>query len=471
MNIYSTSKLGRIYHFLGIFFLLLFSKIALSQTTNDSMPSKPIEIYNDFNVTPILSKLNIPLNIDRWELEQSINKKIVGALYEDYSYTDNDNDNLMVKVLKTQDIRIGFYGQQINYTVPLNIWLKKKVAFTELEGTGEITIKFVTDFLVKDDWSLETKTHVESYEWNKAPVMKMTGFDVPIRYLADVVIDKSKYKLAAAIDAQVKSSLDLKKNIQETWNTMQKPILMSPDYKMWVKLTPKNMTMSPLVTDGNDIKSTISLETISDVSMGTKPFFRENSVLPPYMVAPATNLDSFSINLLTDIPYSEAEVIGQKIMVGQKFEQNGKNVTVEDLHIYGQGEKMVINTKLSGSLNGNIFLTGKPFFNPVTSSIEMKDVDFELESKNFLMKSAAWLFHRGIAKKMQNAIKIPVGDKMKEMQNLVQEKLKNYQFTNNIVMKGNLDHVSIDDIHLTPGSIRVVINSIGKLSLLVKGLD
>ena len=132
MNIYSTSKLGRIYHFLGIFFLLLFSKIALSQTTNDSMPSKPIEIYNDFNVTPILSKLNIPLNIDRWELEQSINKKIVGALYEDYSYTDNDNDNLMVKVLKTQDIRIGFYGQQINYTVPLNIWLKKKVAFTEL---------------------------------------------------------------------------------------------------------------------------------------------------------------------------------------------------------------------------------------------------------------------------------------------------------------------------------------------------
>ena len=231
------------------------------------------------------------------------------------------------------------------------------------------------------------------------------------------------------------------------------------------------MSMSPLISDGNDIKSLISVEAISDVSMGAKPFFRENSKLPPFVQAPASAADSFSINLLTDVPYSEAEQIGRTIMVGQKFEQGGKTVVVEDLHLYGQGEKMVIDTKMSGSLNGNIYLIGTPFFNATERTIEMKDLDFELKSKNFLAKSAAWLFHRGIAKKMQAAIKIPIGDKMEAMQALAQEKLTNYVISNSISLRGTLTHVSIDGIHLTTGSIRVLINSTGKLSMAVKGLD
>ena len=196
------------------FFLLLTLQSLFLTAQTDSMPTAPTEKYSDFNVAPVSSQVNIPLNIDRWELEQSINKKVTGILYEDYSYEDNNNDNLMVKAMKSSDIKIGFFGQQINYIVPLSIWVKKKIAFTELEGTGDIIIKFVTDFSVKDDWSLETKTHVESYQWTKTPMLKTMGVEVPVKYIADIVLDKSKGKLAAAIDEQVKKTLNLQKNIK-----------------------------------------------------------------------------------------------------------------------------------------------------------------------------------------------------------------------------------------------------------------
>ena len=73
---------------------------------------------------------------------------------------------------------------------------------------------------------------------------------------------------------------------------------------------------------------------------------------------------------------------------------------------------LVIKTGVAGSLDGTVYLVGKPFFNPANQMIQMKDLDFALDTKSRLAKAAGWLAHGNLAKRMQESFRIPVGGQL-----------------------------------------------------------
>ena len=435
------------------------------------MPTKPEEIINDTLLPSIPSSVNIPVNLEISDLQKSINKKITGVLYEDYDMTNNENDQLMLKVMKANDITLKVNGQQLEYRVPLNIWFKKGVfGMTDVDGSGDLALTFKTDFSINGDWSLNTFTQIINHEWITPPKIQTSLVDVPIKYIADIVISRSKTKLSQIIDNQIKQSLDLKKYVADAWMKIQEPVLVMPDYKVWSKITPTAISMIPFYTFNNEWRSVFSISCLSDINLGDKPIFRKNSTLSNINISNQTK-DDFSLNLIVDVPYTEADSIAKKTMLGQTFGSDGKTVKLEDISLFGQGEFIVINTKMSGSFNGSIYLKGKPFYNQVTRNIEMKDLDFEMSTKNFLFKTANWLFHKGLVEKLKNSLKIPIGEKIDTVKLEMQQKLTNYTLSQGVTLQGKIDSISISDIQIAKTSIRPILVSTGKLNLIVKGLD
>ena len=98
-------------------------------------------------------------------------------------------------------------------------------------------------------------------------------------------------------------------------------------------------------------------------------------------------------------------------------------------------------------------------------------MDFELKTKNILAKSANWLFHNGLVSLMEKNAKIPIGQNLDQMKEVISNSLKNYVITNGVTMQGTVDKLDIDKVYLTPESIRISLNSNGKLNLLIKGLE
>ena len=435
-----------------------------------AQPEKPVENYNVMTTEPLASIVNIPVNIGADEIEKTINAKTNGMVfYEDYDYNNDGGDNLMMKVMKSNTINVWFDGNYINYRVPVNLWIKKKIIVSEVEATGEIALKFKSFFKVKEDWSIETYTNVESYDWIKQPVMKM-GFDMPITTIANTVLDKNKTMIAAIIDKQVRENLNMRKLIQDTWNTMQTPVKINEEYKTWVKITPKNISLSPISTASNSLATNISVAAISEIHIGEQPTFRTNTFLPNFTYG-GQNTNAFSVNVSTDIPYTEAEQLATSKMVGQVFGDPGKQVKVEKIELFGQGDKMVINTSLSGAYNGQVYLIGVPVYDPVSKSITMNNLDFELKTKNFLAKSANWLFHKTLVNKMKESMKIPLEQNMTEMRNMIQASLANYIVTKGVTMQGTVNDLNIQKIYLTENGIKIEILSSGVLNLMVKGLE
>jgi hypothetical protein len=205
------------------------------------------------------------------------------------------------------------------------------------------------------------------------------------------------------------------------------------------------------------------------VHFGAKPFFRENANLPPLRYLDDAP-DEFLVRIATDVPYPEAERLAKNMMIGQVFESGKKKVRIDDIQLWGNNDKVVVNSKLSGSFNGNIYFLGRPEYNPNKNQIEIKDLDFHIDTRNFLYKTASWMFQGTIKKQMAAAMSFPLDENISELKTTVQQTLNNYEIQPGVNLRGNLDSVSVENVRLTPNSIRVNLFSRGKVNVEVKGL-
>jgi Domain of unknown function (DUF4403) len=450
--------------------LCLFSfKHAFSQPPSQTIAiDKPMENYTTETAEARISTLNIPVNIEMWELEHAVNNKINGVIYEDRSFTD---DNLMIVASKSNWITMRLDANSIYYRVPVKVWMLKNITLTNLEGEGEIALNFKTNFRIAENWELNTYTEVTDFQWINKPVVKLGFADLPVEYIANIVLNKTKSTLAQAIDKQVKESMNIKQSVQDAWNLMQQPIQLIDTYRMWVKVTPQALSMTPLRTMNNVIQTTISAKGISEVTFGEKPSFRQNTQLPPLVLNENAATDDYFVTVNTDIPFAEAERLAKINMLGQTFTGGGKTVKIEDIKLFGQGEKMMVETLLSGDFNGNIFFTGTPVFKPETNTVEMDNLDYELKTQNFMYKSLSTLFHSKLKNTMSENMKFPIADKLELMKNTIQLQLANYQINANMSLKGELHDLSVDKTYLTPQGIKVLLTSKGRLNMFVKGLN
>ncbi|MCB0545103.1 MAG: DUF4403 family protein [Lewinellaceae bacterium] len=431
---------------------------------------KPPENYNPANEPALLSSIAVPVNISIKELLNSLNTRLSGqALYEDYSYSDNGNDGLMLNVWKSQDITMFVSGNTIKYRLPLKLWMKKNLLVADAEADAELALNMKTTFYINPDWSLSTHTEVEYHEWLAKPRLKTGLGNISIETLANLALNRSKSTLSQTLDRYVSQQLNLRPYVEEVWTALQEPILLDSAYNMWVKTTPVSIGMTPIVSGWENIRATIAVECLNDVTFGAKPWFRQNSTLPGLQhISEAP--DEFQIRVATDVPFPEAERMAKNMMIGQVFESGKKKVKVEDIQLWGNNDRLVVNTKLSGSFNGNIYFIGRPQFNPDRNQIEVRDLDFHVDTRSFLLRSAAWLFQGTIKNQMKNAMTFPLENNISELKTSVQQSLDHYELQPGVVLSGVVDSITVENTRITPTSIRVNLFSKGRLNLDVRGL-
>ncbi|MDX1912453.1 MAG: DUF4403 family protein [Saprospiraceae bacterium] len=453
-------------------FLPLMCLLAFCKSAGYTDAPNPGEQYNATeDPAPVPSTLTIPVNISVDDLIRSLNTRLSGAaLYEDYNFSDNGNDGLMMNAWKSQDLTMFMSGNTVKYRVPLKLWMKKQLLLgATAEAEGELALNFKTTFNINPDWSLRTFTEVEWHEWISRPVLKTGIGDINVETIANLALNRSKKTLSQTLDQYVSQQISLRPYVQEAWEAIQQPVLLDENYRMWSKTTPLSIGMTPLRTYNNTLSTKIAVECLNDVSFGEKPAFRENSTLPDLRLLDEAP-DDFQMHFATDIPFQEAERLAKNSMIGQVFESGKKKVKVEDLALWGNNDRVVVNTRLSGSFKGNIYFIGRPAFNAEKNQIEVKDLDFHVDTRNFLLRSASWIFQGTIKKKMAQSMVFPLAQQIAETKNSLQQTLANYPIQPGITLHGALDSIAVQDTRVTPTGIRVLLFSSGRVNVDVKGL-
>ncbi|MEL7020040.1 MAG: DUF4403 family protein [Bacteroidota bacterium] len=426
---------------------------------------RPTEKYNDLTVRNN-STINIPIRLNMNELERSLNAEVGDTIYIDDSM--NSAEGLYIKAEKLADIKIKIDTQTIRYQLPIRIDVKKDIGFTTVGADGEIELSFATRFDIASDWDMTTKTRVEQYDWIKRPRLSLGGLQLPAKMIGDIVVQRSEAILTKTIDEQIRQHVELKKYINQAWQQLQTPLQIEPQYKSWLLIHPLRVQMSPLKGEGDFLTSNIVVEARPEVQIGkdTMPQTSASTSLPDFSYAQST-LNDFQLMLSTAIPYVEAERLARAELVGQTFEQAKHSVTIENIDLYGQGERLIVATTLSGSYNGEVFLTATPVYNKRKNTIDLDNLAFELGTKNFLLRTASWLLKSNIKKRIRDNLDFLLDTNLSEIKSQIQEQLDNYELAPNVIMQGNLRELNIQDVLLTPTAIRVDVGLEGNLEVVL----
>ncbi|MEM9837361.1 MAG: DUF4403 family protein, partial [Bacteroidota bacterium] len=449
--------------------LLTLSLLLLLGCGDKTKADKVQEAYGELPELP-LSTLSIPLRIEMEELTQLINEQLANANFTNTT-GEAEDQRLQVEIKKADDIALEVFSDQIRYIVPLDLDVSYDLSFGKAEADGVLALDFRSRFAIDSSWQLTTDTELTSHQWEKEPKLKLGVVSLPIASISNYVIRQFKTNLEQEIDRAVAEQIGLAGYVTEAWNLLQQPILAAENYQAWLQINPQDLRMTPLQTSEKEIAATISLDAQPRITFGEEPPAQLPATFPMFRYdnrPPADN--DFQLRIGTLVAYEEAERLASESVLGETFSSGNRSVTVDDLKIFGSNGRLIVELTASGAYNGNIYLSGVPSYNNRQNRLDIKQLDFTLDTKNFLTKTAAWLFKSRLKRTIQDNLNEVVTENLDSMRQQIESQLTRQEITKDIVLSGELNELGLGDTFLTPDGIEIVVTLSGDLALDVSGL-
>ncbi len=159
-----------------------------------------------------------------------------------------------------------------------------------------------------------------------------------------------------------------------------------------------------------------------------------------------------------------------KNFAGQEFGSGSKKVTVKNVSIWHKNGKMVIALDVLGSVNGTLYLNGFPQYNPQTKEIYFDKLDYVLDTKSKLMRTANWLAQGFVLKKMEESCRYSIQPNLEDGKKNMAAYLKNYSPMPGVFVNGKMEDIQFDKIQLTNQAIIAFIEINGTVNVSVNGL-
>lgn len=456
-------------NFLLLIILLFGSKLFSQQ--NDGNLSVP-----NYNFPKIKSSITMPVKIPLAEIGNMINTSVPTLIFQDDSYTDNDNDQFKVKVWKTRPIRlVGGTKQNLLIEVPLKIWAEKGIGTLGLYNyqstTFETVMYFNTQLTFNNNWTMVTKTSPMGFKWVTKPVLDYGRIKVPITSLVESSLKKQQADFSKTIDEMMLKQLNFQQYAIMALNQFADPFEISEEYKTWLKITPISINITPLTFYGNRIDANIGIDTYSETFTGTKPASSR-------LIRSVANFNSvqqlpqnFLLQTTANIPFTEATAIAENMFLGKEFDfrDEKSKVKITSINVYGEDNRIMIEAQTEGAIEGTSYITGIPVYDQAKRKIVLSDTKFKLKTKNILYKTVTLLFQGKIVKMIEDEYGIPTAELEDSSRKSIEETF-NKEYYKGLKMKGKVFNLKPSQILLNPLGITAIIDTQAQLELLVNGM-
>jgi hypothetical protein len=176
-----------------------------------------------------------------------------------------------------------------------------------------------------------------------------------------------------------------------------------------------------------------------------------------------------SANIVAVSTYADASKIMTKNFFGQEFGSGSKMIRVQNVALWHKDGKMIIALDVLGSVNGTIYLNGFPQYNDATKEIYFEQLDYVIDTKSTLIKTANWLAQGYVLRKIQESCRYSIVPNLEEGKTSMQKYLKNYSPMPGVFVNGSLKDIQFQKIQLTNKAIIAFIKVNGDVSIAVDG--
>ena len=418
------------------------------------------------------SYVNMPLEITLAEIENQLNKALIGDIYSD---TDIEKDKTELKITKTGAIQLREINGKIETIFPLKIWAKFKygIDFMGLNDTKEVNLNAiltVTSDVKLSNWKLETNSKINDIQWTESPSINIAGKNIPITYIINPAISIFKTKISTKIDEAIQKTCDFKPQVLNVLEKMSAPFLMSEQYQTWFKLIPLEVNVTDAILSDSKIKMNLGLKCNMQTIVGMKPKISFDKLTIQFKAVDKIN-EKFTANVAAISTYESASKVISNNFKGKAFGSGSKTIVIQKVDLWQKEGKIIIALDMTGSINGTIYLSGIPNYNAVTKEIYFDQMDYVLNTKGLLTKTASWLLQGVILKKIEENCRYSIKQNLEEGKKSMLPYLNNYSPMKGVFVNGMTGDFEFEKIDISNKAIIAFITTTGKMNVKIDGME
>jgi hypothetical protein len=327
------------------------------------------------------------------------------------------------------------------------------------EGERKVNVAFAASLKLTPDYYISASIN----RLEPKPIDKCTVclFNIDI---TSIIMDRLRTQLDDArkgiLDTLSRTSL--RPQFQKIWDLLN---TIQPIYNYgYLQINPQQIRISDLYA----IKDTM----VINVGLTAKPVISQvrpteiRTVVPDILSTPSKK--GFSIFTDAYLNYDSLSNVIDAQTKQKKIElEMGKYIVIEQGQVYGVGNEMLIlKIKFSGSAAGEFYLTGKPLYDPQKKLLKLDNLQFDIRSKNMMLRSAEWLFSKRILKEIESYTKLDISQYETMLLGKVNEQL-NKEIRKGVVMNGSVHSVNIEKIYPFDESLVIRFSTKGDLDIRV----
>jgi len=470
-------------HILILFFFLLQAAIAWQQPITPATPVLSLPEYPAAAIPE--SELNIPVQVDLAPFFALANKK-VDTLFTSpkfpnewvqegcdtrYKYSFRRGPLQFSLNNTTLDISFTGYYKIIGSTracvngKALTPWTPAcQCGFDE--GERKVKVGFSVAISLLTNYTIKMQVTRKEPE----PVDKCTvcfwGQDI-----TSVIMNALKKELDVSKADLEKNygRIDLKPRFQTLWNQLNTPYNINN--MGWLQINPQKVRINSIRTANNQLQISVGL--------AAKPVVRFER--PAAAVAPVPHISNFSRNrgfqVYADLVMNydslsrilTSQISGREFVFNKAFIK--KKFIFQECKLLGsQDNRLVMQVKFTGSNDGFFYVTGKPLYYAGAKTLQVADVNFDIRSRDALLKTADWLFSKKITSEIEKMAKYDLNALLTTAKTNMNQQL-NQQFMKGVRGSGSVQDITVSGIFPQAGWLAVRAYCSGDFLLNVAELD
>ncbi|HLF45145.1 MAG TPA: DUF4403 family protein, partial [Chitinophagaceae bacterium] len=127
-------------------------------------------------------------------------------------------------------------------------------------------------------------------------------------------------------------------------------------------------------------------------------------------------------------------------------------------------ENLIIKIEFSGSHSGIAYFTGMPAYNEKERVIEIQHLDFDIWTKNILLKNAEWMFNRRIINEISRRSRFDLSAYMDTAMTLINSRL-NHEWISGVKNTGVIHELKIAGFFPLLQHLVIRSNAIGNMEI------
>lgn len=433
-------------------------------TANQVLPTQPLPT--------VASTINVPIKVDLKSYiklaDQSFDKNFSGSDQPcsglRYQYKVKREPLQLTGKGKTVylglDLAYGFSGEYCAACVFDNC-VTPPIPFSC--GWGDETLR-KAKVKLESDIELTSNYHVKSNTsfTDLIPIdpCRVTFANININ---DVLVKQLKPELgtfAKMIDAEI-AKQDLKPYILPIWKAFQEDIQVP--YTGYLRFQPQSLSVSELNMSGTILNFVVGLTATPTIQ--SSPWNKPITPLPN--LSPYKKGSGFEVYTNLKLDYDSLSKQLFEMMKRQSFDLGKDKITITSLRLFPAADKLGIELGFQGTKKGVFYLLGSPNFDNAKNSLALKNVEYDLKTKNVLIKTAKWLLDETIRKKLESQMVFDMNELVTLTKKSINESL-NQNMGNGIKTQGKLKSLELVDWSLQTEAIWVRAKTLGDISVVVE---